>query len=885
MVLQRVLELARKSDPNPDPAGAPGMCLHGGQASRPFWVSVMNPVFEDGELVLEFSFKNPCGQGSSSFSREEARPLGYLGEFLFSIHVHMNQPQLSQRDWRLLNKWLISARLEDLHALSPAFKQAVLDWARSMPSLINGRNCVPEGQPGVTDDGWRRWTHDAIDKLMAQYSRPLGDLPPQIMACLKQAHYTLGAGSFDGDGLTGFGTPGGSGRPFKGLEPATPQPAQSSEITSYKRSRVGPLQGQSKSSATFGSANLEGLNAATPSWQGHSGPANPFLQQLQSDAEACRPEKEARRGSTEGLRRSSRHRTHSAFPSRDLSDLSEETLAILEPLELSDLQELEACLAEGQPDEVQTSLESDAGQHSRLLSDARSRQDIQRSSGGAVIVGKASWMGCLLPPDLLDIDPEAFPVFKRKREVWEGPPASKLELHKTLDHLENNEIGIADMAGSLSSASLQPTLLDDPFALESLPDPPLPSLAVSGRDPSVLNFATLLPSPTLEAHPLSPPAQDASPAVHSSNCSNPPAAAATPSMSQQPASPFAPSPTLNTGEAGDVSDEQRLQASEPRDPASVHWRQALQQASRPTRVKLDQGGAGVPPITTPQLCHLSQAGSSSQKRQSNHCSQPHRTSTLEGFNPYATADAESWFPHEQHRRVPSELTSPTPPLRADAPSPPLRLSLQQLPRTLQHVQDGIPLSGSMEALNPPPQAARPSQTPDMGLGRRMLHHSTTPPTGYGSRVVSGGMTSAAMASHEELMGLPLVGGPRTRSISAPIVRQGPAILRSKLSPHRGPGRGSGHASGRPNCSPRGFQEPRRHSAGSVRTPTPVGMWLPEAPGGVLRSGDPTRHDPTHPLGDLDLSPTAFPLRESSSISWGTIEAIAAGYVPALDGTS
>ncbi|KAK9855746.1 hypothetical protein WJX84_006346 [Apatococcus fuscideae] len=640
MVLQRVLELARKSDPNPDPAGAPGMCLHGGQASRPFWVSVMNPVFEDGELVLEFSFKNPCGQGSSSFSREEARPLGYLGEFLFSIHVHMNQPQLSQRDWRLLNKWLISARLEDLHALSPAFKQAVLDWARSMPSLINGRNCVPEGQPGVTDDGWRRWTHDAIDKLMAQYSRPLGDLPPQIMACLKQAHYTLGAGSFDGDGLTGFGTPGGSGRPFKGLEPATPQPAQSSEITSYKRSRVGPLQGQSKSSATFGSANLEGLNAATPSWQGHSGPANPFLQQLQSDAEACRPEKEARRGSTEGLRRSSRHRTHSAFPSRDLSDLSEETLAILEPLELSDLQELEACLAEGQPDEVQTSLESDAGQHSRLLSDARSRQDIQRSSGGAVIVGKASWMGCLLPPDLLDIDPEAFPVFKRKREVWEGPPASKLELHKTLDHLENNEIGIADMAGSLSSASLQPTLLDDPFALESLPDPPLPSLAVSGRDPS---------------------------------------------------------------------------------------------------------------------------------------------------------------------------------------------------------------------------AARPSQTPDMGLGRRMLHHSTTPPTGYGSRVVSGGMTSAAMASHEELMGLPLVGGPRTRSISAPIVRQGPAILRSKLSPHRGPG--------------------------SVRTPTPVGMWLPEAPGGVLRSGDPTRHDPTHPLGDLDLSPTAFPLRESSSISWGTIEAIAAGYVPALDGTS
>ena len=37
----------------------------------------------------------------------------------------MNQPQLSQKDWRMLNRWLLSARLEDLHALSPAFKQAV----------------------------------------------------------------------------------------------------------------------------------------------------------------------------------------------------------------------------------------------------------------------------------------------------------------------------------------------------------------------------------------------------------------------------------------------------------------------------------------------------------------------------------------------------------------------------------------------------------------------------------------------------------------------------------------------------------------------------------------------------------------------------------------
>lgn len=50
---------------------------------------------------------------------------GYLGEFLFSVHVHINQPQLSQRDWKLLNKWLLGARLDDLKALSPAFKQAV----------------------------------------------------------------------------------------------------------------------------------------------------------------------------------------------------------------------------------------------------------------------------------------------------------------------------------------------------------------------------------------------------------------------------------------------------------------------------------------------------------------------------------------------------------------------------------------------------------------------------------------------------------------------------------------------------------------------------------------------------------------------------------------
>ena len=220
-----------------------------------------------------------------------------------------------------------------------------------MPSLIIGQNRVPEGQPGVTDDGWRRWTHDAIDKLMAQYSRPLGSLPHQIMACLKQAHYTLGAGSFDGDGLTGFGTPGGHGS-SKGVEPATPLPAQSSDTNSHGRGSFGPVEGQSLNSVSFGAPGFNGANPATTSGQVSSGLPNPFLQQLQSDAEACQPEKEARRASTEGLRRSTRHRTQPAFPSRDFSDLSEETLAVLEPFEMPDLHELEACLAEGQHSEV-----------------------------------------------------------------------------------------------------------------------------------------------------------------------------------------------------------------------------------------------------------------------------------------------------------------------------------------------------------------------------------------------------------------------------------------------------------------------------------------------------------------------------------------------------
>lgn len=224
-----------------------------------------------------------------------------------------------------------------------------------MPSLIVGENLMPEGQPGVTDDGWRRWTHDAIDKLLAQYSRPLGSLPRHIMACLKQARYTLQAGSFDGDGLTGFGTPGD---PSKGLPPAIPQPAKSSETTGHKRVRISLVPGQDNFNPVR-APGLQGPNPAASSSQVSSG-HHMFLA-LQSDADkdpalVSRSDKEVPRGWMERLRRNTRHCTQPAFPSRDFSDLSEETLAILEPIDIPDMQELEACLAKGQQsDEVSIS--------------------------------------------------------------------------------------------------------------------------------------------------------------------------------------------------------------------------------------------------------------------------------------------------------------------------------------------------------------------------------------------------------------------------------------------------------------------------------------------------------------------------------------------------
>ena len=489
---------------------------------------------------------------------------------------------------------------------------------------------------------------------------------------------------------------------------------------------------------------------------------------------------------------------------------------------------------------------------------------------------------------VVDMPAQRLCPLQRKREVWEGPPASSLELHKTLDHLENNDMGIADLAGSLSSPTLQPTLLDDLFGLDSLPDFLSPSMPMSDGETAALNLSALLPSPTSEAHhPLSPHGQATSPAVHSSACSNPPTVAAIPALSQQPTSPNPPGFPFETGQPRDVSSPQGVKRPEHADSASMHWRHALQQAQRPTGgIRVHAGRAGGYPIAPPQHCPVAP---SSRRSQSSHPAHPHRTSTLEGFNPFATADAEiveSELPRNLGCRAPSGCyPSATLPPRADAPSPPLRLSLQPPTcRTLQQRLDGYPLPGSMEVLHPPPQTGRMLRAPEGGPSKRLPQSAATAPNGFGSRVVSGCMTSAAMATHEELLGLPLVCGPRTRSISAPIVRQGPAILRSRLKPHRGATGGNGVQSGHPPSSPPAFREPRHHSAGPVRT-TPVGMCLPEAQRGLLRSGDPTEQDPTNSLGELDLSSGPGPLRESSSLSWGTVEAIAAGYVPALDGLS
>ncbi|KAK9866377.1 hypothetical protein WJX84_002808 [Apatococcus fuscideae] len=829
MVLCRDLELARKSDPNPDPAGAPGMCLHGGQASRPFWVSVMNPVFENGELVLEFSFKNPCNQGSSNFSREEARPLGYLGEFLFSVHVHINQPQLSQRDWKLLNKWLLGARLDDLKALSPAFKQAVLDWARAMPSLIVGQNRVPEGEPGVTDDGWRRWTHDAINKLMSQYQRPLGSLPHQIMACLKQAHYTLGAGGFDGEGSTGFGRPSVSRPPARSLEPPTPQLTNSSTTGSDKRPRGSQGRSNSQTRTHSTAPNLAAKSPASPSEYASTlnSPADSFLEQRQDT--------ESRTGARQdGVRRSARTRAsqHAAglrrpFPSKDFSDISEESLAAFEPCEDADMA-LQACFTTShQGNEARGSLDSDAGQGSQVLLGGLGRQAIQRSSGGVTIAGNASWVGCRLPPDLLDISAEAFPAFKRQRTIWAGPPASALELHKTLDHLENNRMAFADVAGDAPQAATLSDHLDDLFGLKG-PSALIANAAASADPAGPLDLAGSDLPPSIQL--TSPYAgdqltgTDASPGMNGSSYGNP-------STLQETGPTYRSSwPLPAVHGAG----EQGATGGDGRGP----WHHG-------------------PPIHSELTTKWSQTCTKIDDLEL-----PHPTD----FDPFGDIlDGGFLEPLPSAPAVP-----PT------APSPPLRLHLQQLSdRQPQRGLEGYLRLSSPQAPSPLPLEVGARMGSGISrhhdIGRRPPRNAATPP-GFGSRVVSGCMTSAAMAAHEELMGLPLVSGPRTRSIASPIVRQGPAILRSRPK-STGPA-----CLASPNTQHIMFQEPRRHSSASMGASD---MWLAQA---TTRQGlqEELQHRGSHPLSGLELEADPFSPRHSS-LSWGTVEAIAAGYVPGLEG--
>ncbi len=238
----------------------------------------------------------------------------------------------------------------------------VLDWARAMPSLIIGQNRVPQGQPGVTDDGWRRWTHDAISKLMAQYSRPLGTLPHQIMACLKQAHYSLGAGSFDGDGCTGFGLPGGlQGGPQQlqgAVAPATPLPLYDAQspmandqlLAHYHAEGKSPHFGQSRPYPGYPQPGLPHSSNFSDALGGVLGPRG-------SRKDETDPSKSLQ--ASGGPRRSMRCRTsrdhdepRPGHHSRSISELSTKTLAGLEPPEFPGLLMHEAMLR-GQPaDEV-----------------------------------------------------------------------------------------------------------------------------------------------------------------------------------------------------------------------------------------------------------------------------------------------------------------------------------------------------------------------------------------------------------------------------------------------------------------------------------------------------------------------------------------------------
>lgn len=490
---------------------------------------------------------------------------------------------------------------------------------------------------------------------------------------------------------------------------------------------------------------------------------------------------------------------------------------------------------------------------------------------------------------------------QRKREILGEASASSRELDKTLYQMEDNRTGLADLAGSSSPAPMQPMLSEDyAFALDSPPDLLPPSLSISDWNPSALGFS-LIASPISAAHPPNPLAQDASAGVDNSNGSDS-LVEATPPMAQDSTSqPFPTSPFVGrTWQPGGSQKGRRpVQSPAASIVASMHGQHALQHAPGPApRVKGEwHSPAGTPahPITCAWQRQPPHAGSPSRRHHPVHRSHPHRTSSPEGFDPFATADAGKRMTNLVKGGLAQEVR------RMDTPSPPLGLSLQQQPtaRTLLQAPDWYPLlpgssSSSREALVPAPEAGgwNPLAPEEGATGRRFPRSTCTPPNGHGSRVISRGITADATAAHEEMMGLPLVCSRRTQFTSAPIVRQAPAILQPKPNnPHRGAS--SGHSGGAnrhlsPN-PPARVHETQYHSAGSLimRTPTPMGMWLQDTSGGVLRGGVGNREsnaqDPTDPPGEQYLAPTAFTLQESSSLSWGTVEAIAAGYVLAMDG--
>ena len=461
--------------------------------------------------------------------------------------------------------------------------------------------------------------------------------------------------------------------------------------------------------------------------------------------------------------------------------------------------------------------------------------------------------------------------------IWEGPPASTLELHKTLDHLENNQIGVGDAAGDASLAAQSSMLL--PFNPEDLADLPSPRAGLLSPTASTLPWMDLLPdSPTGPSFPIP---IETLPAINSSHCSNP-------SGVDDPVHKF-PSP-IGLREVAGRSFQDALITEQP-SCTLPEW----SRADAPGKIPMGQMGTG----SNSAPSHAQWVSEQARKFRNEAQADRLRVNPLEGFNPYASSTSCANWDQQNgvSPNVSTGMTSSAAPFRADAPSPPLRLSLQQ--QSTGSLQAKSPLPGAFRTLSPShagrglkyEYAPRPYGNASRSYGdafRRPPRTAGTPP-GCGSRVISGCMTSAAMAAHEDLVGAPLLAGQRTRSISAPIVRQGPAILRSK-TPHKrmasagGLGESSsrflqagerkfptGAVGGAAPSSPMGFQEPRRCSE-----PT----WMPPATSGLSGQDMSQQYQS---LNELELSTSDFPCREGS-LSWGTVEAIAAGYVPGIDGS-